>query len=102
MSCPAHLYTCEHFLLGILKKFQPEVGIYSPLHTSNQGLLQIQDCAGCQRPGSKERPFEKQRHGSPILMGKKDRTLRSKGTRVLEAFCGDLAGVRTHSSRKLT
>lgn len=33
MSCPAHLSTYKHFLFGIVKKLQPEVGIYSlPTH----------------------------------------------------------------------
>lgn len=87
MRCPEHLCTCKPFLFGIYKEFQ----------------LEVQNCARCQRLSSKERPFQKQGHRQPHPSGE-ERALRSKETRalvVLEAFCGDLAGVRPHSSRKL-
>ena len=80
MSFPEHLCTCEPFLFEIHIEFQPEV----------------QNCARCQRLSSKERPFQKQRHRQPHPSGV-EKALRSKGTRalgMLEAFCGDLAGVR--------
>lgn len=62
-------------------------------------------CGAKTVPGAtgEARSFQKQRHGPHPGRGK-NWALRSMGIRalgVLEAFCGDLAGVRPHSSRKL-
>lgn len=59
MSCPAHLSTYKHFLFGILKKLQPEVGIYSLLtHPAREF------CRSRTVPGARDQAAKKDLSGS--------------------------------------
>lgn len=70
MNCPGHLCTCKHFLFGMYKEFQMEIGIYPRPTYPTRAFWGPKTVPGATGEAAKKDPSRSRGTGSPILVGK--------------------------------